>query len=154
MIKINFNRRSGFSFAELLIVLLIISAGFYFTVKIDIRSQTAEREADRLMRKIYNIFLRADYTGQKVTLTAEPRLNDYIIVLWRNPYKEEKVTATDGCYFKNLNSSGGHEMIYEPQWGTLTPAVQLEVTGTKGDKYYLIISGQGRIRISKTRVNS
>lgn len=103
-----------------------------------------------LMRKIYNIFLRADYTGRSFRLEAKPDLTNYIIVTWIDTSESEKILATKGCYFRNLNRVGGYEIKYYPDTKTVTPALTLEVTGTAGDLYYLIISGQGRIRISDT----
>lgn len=166
-----FKRHSAFSLVEFLVVVIIMAAAagtIFLGVNKKIFRQTARREADLVMRKIYNAVLRADYSGIKFRLYASPAYANYISVRWgklneflddanninnqinqvNKNNQTEIITASEGCSFKNLNSAGGYFMTYDPQWGTLTPALTLAIKDYNENLYYLIISGQGRIRIS------
>ena len=145
---LKFKKFSGFSLIELLIALLILTAmaGSILLNFRDFNKVSAEQEADRIMRWLYNIMLRADYSDKKFELTAFQSFSDNIYIKFYGAAEPEYLYASSGCKFKNNNSTSS--MIYEPQWGTLTPSLTLQIQDYKNNLYYLIISGQGQIRTS------
>ena len=112
----------------------------------DFNKVSAEQEADRVMRWLYNIMLRSDYSGEKFELTAFHNFSDNIYIEFNSSGKTEYLYASSGCMFKNCNETSS--MIYAPQWGTLTPSLTLQIKDYKNNSYYLIISGQGQLRTS------
>ena len=153
MSKKYFKHNKAFTLAELLIALLIltVSAGMFLLNIKDFNKIDSKREADRAMRWFYNIMQRADHTGEKFELSVPLNLNEYIYIQWAKSLNKEFLYASEGCLFKNYNSA--FSMTYAPQWGTLTPGLTLEIKDYKNNLYYLIISGQGQIRISDSPAN-
>lgn len=132
-------KRRGFTLAELLTALVImgILAGLGATLR---RPVTARSEAERAMRWLYGVILRSDRTGRSFTL----RVPGPIEVTWNRTGEVESLEAARGCSFVRSTM----KRTWSAQWGTLTPALTAEVRGPGRDRYYLIVSGQGRIRIS------
>ncbi|MBQ4418171.1 MAG: prepilin-type N-terminal cleavage/methylation domain-containing protein [Synergistaceae bacterium] len=152
MSKNYFKYNKAFTLAELLIALLIltVSAGMFLLNIKDFYKIDSKHEADRLMRWFYNIMQRSDHTGEKFSLTISISFDDHILIEWNKSLKSEFLYASKGCQFRNR---GFNPMIYAPQWGTLTPGLTLEIKDYKNNLYYLIISGQGQIRISDSPAN-
>lgn len=152
MSKNYFKYNKAFTLAELLIALLILtaSAGMFLLNIKDFNKIDSKREADRVMRWFYNIMQRSDHTGEKFSLTISTSFDDHIRIEWNKSLNKEFLYASEGCQFRNR---GFNPMIYAPQWGTLTPGLTLEIKDYKNNLYYLIISGQGQIRISDSPAN-
>ena len=145
-------RRAAFALAEILIVLMIMGmlGGTWAAVGAWGR-QTAAREADRAMRWLYSVLLRADNRGRSFYLSVA---SSYLAVTWQAPHATEMLEASEGCSFEHRAGPDWHggahvsEIVYSAQWGTFTPGMTVRVTDARGDVRYLILSGQGRARTS------
>ena len=145
-------RRAAFTLAEILIVLMIMGmlGGTWAAVGAWGR-QTAAREADRAMRWLYGVLLRADNRGRSFYLSVT---SSYLMVTWLAPHATERLEASEGCSFERRAGPdwrGGAydtETVYSAQWGTFTPSMTVRVTDAHSGVHYLILSGQGRARTS------
>lgn len=115
--------------------------------------QTAHREAEKALHWLENIFIRADREGRALDLSVESGTNSRLIALWKAAPSEE-LRASPGCAFQSLNAPSGPLPTYSPQWGSLTPALTIQVSDAQGNIHYLFLSGQGRLRTSSSRSES
>lgn len=121
---------------------------------------TAKREAERAVRWLYFVMERAENDGRSFSIYID---DDSITVLMKprgnmqsaGGNKPELLRISDGFSFMSLGG-GSARTVYSAQWGTFTPAMTIRVSRTderirsqEGDRrQYIILSGQGRIRIS------
>ena len=109
--------------------------------------QTARREAELAMHWLYGVLLRADRMGRQFSLRVQG--GTALVVDWGTG--GERLEASGGCSFSRLgNATGraGDPIVYSPVWGTFTPALTLQVRGPGGDTFFLLLSGQGKLRLS------
>ena len=141
--------RRAFTLVELLVVLAVLGAlGTMGGLGLNtLARQTARREADRAMHWLYSVLLRADRMRKPFSLRVEGKTA--LAVEWRG--MTERLEASGGCSFKRIGSVSGEAgtvVFYSPVWGTFTPALTVQVQGPGGDAFFLILSGQGKVRIS------
>ncbi|MCR4819406.1 MAG: prepilin-type N-terminal cleavage/methylation domain-containing protein [Fretibacterium sp.] len=146
---LNRRTRRAFTLLELLVVLAVLGVlGMAGGLGVSaLARQTARREAERAMHWLYGVLLRADRTGRKFSLRVQE--GKALIVDWED--SSERLEATRGCSFERRDSISGIEeafVTYSPVWGTFTPALTVQVRGAGGDLFFLIISGQGKLRVS------
>ena len=150
----NKNRNGpAFSLIEVLVVMLILAVIGAASFTVVMRRPSAKYEAEQAMRWLYSILARSDSRGVSFALRLDSSaLHPGLTADWENKgVNVDRWDAGEGCRLKRVFSGGGTSAImYSPQWGTFTPALTVEVTGGRGDVYYLIVSGQGRLRISET----
>ena len=148
----NKNKRgSAFSLVEILVVLAVLGTVGAASFGVITWRPSARYEAERAMSWLYGILARADNNGVSfvLKLNSNVRASGLIADWENNGVNVETWDAGEGCTLKREFSGGTSKVIYSPQWGTFTPALTVEFTGGGGDIFYLIISGQGRLRISE-----
>ena len=148
--------RRAFTLAELLVVLAVLGVlGMAGSLGVSAMSrQTAKREAERAMHWLYSVLLRADRTGRKFSLHVEGI--SALVVEWEDA--SERLEASRGCSFERqgiVSGMTGLFVTYSPVGGTFTSALTVQVRGPGGDLFFLILSGQGKVRVSPTsRMNA
>lgn len=138
----------AFTLVELLVVLaVLVVLGMVGGLGVSaLARQTARLEADRAMHWLYGVLLRADRTGKKFTIRVQKTA---LVVDWRDA--SERLEAGRGCSFERRGSASDIAetyVTYSPVWGTFTSALTVQVRGPGGDLFFLILSGQGKVRIS------
>ena len=141
--------RRAFTLVELLVVLaVLVVLGMVGGLGVSaLARQTARREAERAMHWLYGVLLRADRTGRKFSLRVQER--NALVVDWQDA--SERLEAGRGCSFERRGSASDIAetyVTYSPVWGTFTSALTVKVRGPGGDLFFLILSGQGKVRIS------
>lgn len=144
--------RRAFTLVELLIVLAVLGVvGMVGSLSLSAMShQTARREAERAMHWLYGVLLRADQSGKKFSLSVKGKTA--LVVDWEDA--SEQLEASRGCSFKRQERQGSNLgtgklfVTYSPAWGTFTSALTVQVQGPGEDVFFLILSGQGKVRIS------
>lgn len=140
--------RRAFTLVELLVVLaVLVVLGMVGGLGVSaLVRQTARLEADRAMHWLYGVLLRADRTGKKFTIRVQKTA---LVVDWRDA--SERLEAGRGCSYERQGSASDMAetyIIYSPAQGTFTSALTVQVRGPGGDLFFLILSGQGKVRIS------
>ncbi len=144
-------KQPAFSLIEILVVLTLLAVIGTAGLGVIRWAPTARREAEQSMSWLYSILARSDRSGVSFSLRVETNeIHPGIVAVWdRKDAEEERWDAGKGVSLRRVASGGGpSRIIYSPQWGTFTPALTVKVTGSKGDVAYLILSGQGRVRVS------
>ena len=147
----NKNKRGfAFSLVQILVVLAVLGTGGAANFGVITWRPSARHEAERAMSWLYGILARADNNGMSFVLKLNSSgLASGLIADWgNNGVNVETWNAGEGCKLNRV-PVGTSKVIYSPQWGTFTPALTVKFTGGGGDVHYLIISGQGRLRISE-----
>ena len=141
----------AFTLIEVLVVMAVLAvigaAGFGVVTW----RPTARREAESAMSWLYGILARSDRSGVSFDLKVEAGAqNGGLVAVWgRKSLGSDRWDAGEGCALRRVFSGSGTNLIhYSPQWGTFTPALTVKMTGGGGDVCYLVISGQGRLRVS------
>ncbi|HRW88178.1 MAG TPA: hypothetical protein P5261_07135 [Thermovirgaceae bacterium] len=122
------NRLKGYSIAELLVVLLLVSmfaAMLYPVVGGLLASRTgtpesARMEAKRVERWLNRILQTACIRQRPFDIVHQAGYKDNILVHWYNPSEYERYRTGGRCtvYFKTTSCS----RCYSPRWHTMSPA--------------------------------
>ncbi|MCL2009348.1 MAG: prepilin-type N-terminal cleavage/methylation domain-containing protein [Synergistaceae bacterium] len=143
--------RPGYTLVETLVVLLLIgvfagaSAAYYSGGHT--RSQSPEKEAQKLSRWLTNLATISNRTGRPFMLNCPGNVTrDYIEAIWQNPLKKDVYTSIYGCGFRRRSQYA--DSLYSPQWSAMVPTITIEVS--RGDaRHYVIVSQHGRVRTNR-----
>lgn len=141
-------RRSAFSLTELLVVLLILGMlGGGLSLRSWARP-SPEKEADRAMRWVLRALTLSNHTGRPFTLLLDERASKPLSLTWKDSGRIEAFPASPEFRFRLLRQGTfDNKSVYDPQWGTLTPAATIRISAPQdGGRHYLILSGYGRVR--------
>ena len=149
-------KRPGLLIIELLIALMVlaITAGA-FTLRADMWTITAKREAEKIFAKLSSLMLKADRTHTHFQLNVD---DGKIRIQWNIEYTNlvkgkyrfvENLPASKGC--KYSWNAPGDVIYYSYITNMYSQGTTITVTG-RGKPYYVIIATVGsRVRISDTR---
>jgi len=144
-------QRHGFTLVEALTVVLIIGimAGTLGVVYrgLSARSQSPEREAQKLSRWLTNLVTISNRTGRPFLLNCPGNvMRNHIVVTWQNPLQRVIYTSAYGSGFRR-HSGTSVESLYSPQWTAMVPTITIRVS--RGNvNHYVIVSQSGRVRTS------
>ena len=148
-------KRKGLLIVELLIALLILSitAGAY-TLRADLWTVTAKREAEKLFATLSNLMLKADRTRTHFQIDVG---SDRIRIQWNSEYTNlvnkknlfvEYIQASKGCTYSW--NAPADILYYSYITNRYSQGATITITG-KDTRYYVVIATVGsRIRLSDT----
>ncbi|GHS89699.1 hypothetical protein AGMMS49957_13470 [Synergistales bacterium] len=146
------SRRAGFTFAEVLISLIVLSviyASSLFSAN-SFGGANPEKEAKSLAQWFSGLVAKANLSKRSFDLICPNGAKTNVIrVEWHFPTETEKYTAVFNCLF-NRYESVGYRSRYTPQWNSLTPAATIKVSAPGVRDHYVIISGTARARTNKS----
>ena len=143
------NKRRAFTMIELITACVILAAITAILVNTRMANQTAEREARKIFEWINKLTQKSNRIHQAFTLWIDSE-NNIMKMHWNNELTtlnkvDESLNATSGCKYspyKNISS-----FVYNLN-NKYSPSGTITITGSDGSKYYVVLSPQGRARIS------
>ena len=142
-------KAKGFTLTELIICMGIMLLVVYMSMSPHIGDVTAKQEAERLNVWLARIIQQAIRMKRsfKISTWDMPEGYTRVIVEWGDNAEKEKFNANPACKI----TMGRNEIKYHSVSNGFEGS-QCTITvmnkHKQGDKYYLIVSGTGRIRLS------
>ena len=140
--------RRGFTLLELLFCALIFSSLAIITPIFSSPKFSAEKEAQKLQHYFYKFMHISKTTHTNLNISFKKKLIEisYYVNNKKITFDDGIFNADNGCRFEcNIINYA----TYSAQWGTMSPAFTLKISGADDKEYYLKINVQGRIRILK-----
>lgn len=159
-------KRKAFTITELAIAMLIMTTmAAAVALSTNTAKLTARMESERIVTQLYRLIETANRKHIAFRVLFDGTVQtESVPVEWQTPTTSQlhhigydrEVKISRGCSIKNLNnmsSKSAHNLVYTIGGkGFDPPSMTLQVTGTDGSIYYIIIYVPGsRIRISDTR---
>lgn len=149
--------KKAFTLVELLIAILIIAASWSIAATLTPKGQTAKREAERLAMLLEKTMAQAIRTHVGFALIFDSNHSEKITIRQGKASnaleaESEFIVASEGCSFdrKNSNNELQKTLYYSAVHGTMSPGVTIQINNAPEPPHYVIISGQGRVRMSAT----
>ena len=143
-----FNRKA-FTMIELIIASAILTGvGVVAALNLKLTNQTAQREAERVLTWINRHIQKADRMKQSFSFTALKIDDNYSIAMrWNDSnvtesLKDEILNATPGCKYES------NETFTYSFEQTFNIGGYIKITGSDESIYYVVMSPDGRARIS------